>query len=153
VDLSDPRLYDQASPEDRLLFLRSQLYAIRAAIVQARDRGDTAALTSLLALFRQIANRAAELTGVVNQADQPSQFMRALSSFSDDMLSAGAAVGGAFLDTAKAAKGAIDATIGATSLTVSLLPWLLLAAGIVLVIVVLRSSGLSISGSGVSVRR
>lgn len=153
LDLSDPRLYDQASPEDRLLFLRQQLTGIRLAMTQARDRGDTAALTSLLALYRTIAARAVELTAAVNQADQPSSFMRSLSNLSDELLDAGKAVGGAFLETAQAAKGTIDAALGATSTTLNLLPWLLLAAGIVLVIVLVRASGISVSGSGLSVRR
>ena len=153
LDLSDPRLYDQASPEDRLLFLRQQLTGIRLAMTQARDRGDTAALSSLLALYKTIANRAVELTAAVNQADQPSSFMRSLSNLSDELLDAGKAVGGAFLDTAIAAKGTIDAALGATTSTLNLLPWLLLAAGIVLVIVLVRASGISVSGSGLSVRR
>jgi hypothetical protein len=160
MDLSDPRLYDQASPEDRLLFLRSQLTAIRASMVQARDRGDTAALSSLLALYQQLGQRAVELTAVVNDAGQPSSFMRALSDFSDEMVSAGAAVGGAFLETAQITKSLIDDTlrgldtgIQAAGQTLGLLPWLLIAAAIVLVIVFIRASGISAGPAGVSVRR
>jgi hypothetical protein len=148
LDLSDPRLYDQAKPEDRLLFLQQQLRGIATSAMQARAAGDTADLANLLALFKQVAQRASELTAAVNQADQPSSFMLALSGLSDEILADGQAIGGAFLDTAKAAKGTIDATLGASTLLLRFLPWVLVAVVVVILIVLFRSRKFSIAGVG-----
>jgi hypothetical protein len=148
TDLSDPRLYDQASPEDRLRFLQQQLRGIAMSAMQAKAAGDTADLANLLALFRQVAQRAAELTTAVNQADQPSSFLVALSTFSDEILSDGQAIGGAFLETAKAAKGTIDATLGASTLLLRVLPWLLVAVVVVILVVLFRARKFGISGVG-----
>lgn len=148
LDLSDPRLYDQARPEDRLLFLQQQLRGIATSAMQARAAGDTADLSNLLALFKQVAQRAAELTAAINQADQPSSFMLALSGFSDEMLNDGKAIGGAFLTTAQAAKDTIDATLGSTTLLLKFLPWVLVAVVVVILLVLFRARKFGVTGVG-----
>lgn len=148
TDLSDPRLYDQASPEDRLAFLQQQLGYIAVAAQQAKARGDTADLANILANFKTVAQRAAELTAAVNQSQQPSSFMLALSDFSDKLLAEGQAVGGAFLDTAKAAKGTIDATLGASTVLLKVLPWLIVAVVVVILVVLFRARKFGIAGVG-----
>lgn len=152
-DLSDPRVYDQASPEDRLAFLHQQLAAIALAARQAVARGDGAGLANILALYKTVARRAVELTAAVNQSSAPSRFLQSLASFSDDAVSFGKGIGGAFADVATQLQGTVDALLSSTRTTLNLLPWLLLAAGIVIVIVLLRASGVSISARGVNLRR
>lgn len=155
TDLSDPRLYDQASPEDRLAFLQQQLGYIAVAAQQAKARGDTADLANILADFKHVAQLAAQLTGAVNQAAQPSAFMTALSNFSDDALTAGKAVGGAFLDTATNLKDLIDALLkagktgtDAASTLLKFLPWLIVAVVVVILVVLFRARKFGIAGVG-----
>jgi hypothetical protein len=78
-----PALNTLPTPEARLDFLNEQLRIIAVSAAQAKARGDQADLDSLLALYNKARQDAITLRGQANEAGQPSQFLLALSSFSD----------------------------------------------------------------------
>jgi hypothetical protein len=81
------------TPEDQLAFLTSQLDAIAVSAQQAKARGDTADLQSIIALYRKVSAEAAALRGLADQAEQPSAFMQSLSAFSDQAVAVGKELG------------------------------------------------------------
>lgn len=109
-----PALNALATPEERLDFLNNQLRVIAVSAAQAKARGDTADLDRILVLYNKARADAITLRGQASQAEQPSQFMLALASFSDTATAVG-----------------VEA-FGVLKTYANVLPWLIVGALVVL---------------------
>lgn len=109
-----PALNALATPEERLAFLNNQLRVIAVSAAQAKARGDAADLDRILALYNKARQDAMTLRGQASEAEQPSQFMLALASFSDQATAVG-----------------VEA-FGVLKTYANVLPWLIVGALIVL---------------------
>jgi hypothetical protein len=109
-----PALNALNTPEERLDFLNNQLRIIAVSAAQAKARGDTADLDRILVLYNKARADAMTLRGQASQAEQPSQFMLALASFSDQAMAVG-----------------VEA-FGVLKTYANVLPWLIVGALVVL---------------------
>lgn len=124
-DYNIPALNTMTSPEEKLDFLNQQIQAISVAASQAKARGDTADLQSLITLLRQASADAAQLRGEANQASAPSDFMVALDHFSDSAISVAKSIGGP-------AVNAVSDVLGAAGATAKVIPLVLIGLVVVL---------------------
>jgi len=95
----------------------------------AKAAGNTAALDQFRAQYRDLAAQAGALRAQANQSDQPSAFLVKLDQLSDSAIA-----------TARKFGDDVSGAVGGASTLVRLLPWIVVAALVVLGIGLYRGS-------------
>jgi hypothetical protein len=108
---------------EELAFLQSQLHAINLALAQARARGDETAIVTLRALYDKLTVQAEQLKVFAREQDAPSDFLLALSRFSDETVA-----------TAQAFKAAAVGVASGFGTLSRLGPWILFGVVVILVL-------------------